>query len=100
MGINPEQDWEARYEILPGKEKVVDELVKLAKDADIIYLATDMDREGEAIAWHLQEAIGGDPSRYRRVVFNEITKRRFKPRLKIQALLIWRVCRLSKRVAS
>lgn len=74
MGINPEQDWEARYEILPGKEKVVDELVKLAKDADIIYLATDMDREGEAIAWHLQEAIGGDPSRYRRVVFNEITK--------------------------
>lgn len=74
MGINPEKDWEARYEILPGKEKVVDELVKLAKDADIIYLATDMDREGEAIAWHLQEAIGGDPSRYRRVVFNEITK--------------------------
>lgn len=74
MGINPDQDWEARYEILPGKEKVVDELVKLAKNADVIYLATDMDREGEAIAWHLQEAIGGDPSRYRRVVFNEITK--------------------------
>jgi len=74
MGINPEKNWEARYEILPGKEKVVDELVKLAKDADVIYLATDMDREGEAIAWHLQEAIGGDPSRYRRVVFNEITK--------------------------
>ncbi|RBP48837.1 type I DNA topoisomerase [Arenicella xantha] len=74
MGVNPDKDWEARYEILPGKEKVVDELVKLAKDADVIYLATDMDREGEAIAWHLQEAIGGDPSRYRRVVFNEITK--------------------------
>jgi len=74
MGVNPERGWEARYEILPGKEKVVDELVKLAKDADVIYLATDMDREGEAIAWHLQEAIGGDPERYRRVVFNEITK--------------------------
>ena len=74
MGINPDKDWEARYEILPGKEKVVDELVRLAKDADVIYLATDMDREGEAIAWHLQEAIGGDASRYRRVVFNEITK--------------------------
>lgn len=74
MGIDPERDWQARYEILPGKEKVVDELVKLAKQADTIYLATDMDREGEAIAWHLQEAIGGDPSRYRRVVFNEITK--------------------------
>jgi len=74
MGINPENNWDAQYEILPGKEKVVDELIKLAKKADTIYLATDMDREGEAIAWHLQEAIGGDPTRYRRVVFNEITK--------------------------
>lgn len=74
MGINPDNDWAARYEILPGKEKVVNELVSLAKKADTIYLATDMDREGEAIAWHLQEAIGGDPKRYRRVVFNEITK--------------------------
>jgi DNA topoisomerase-1 len=74
MGINPEQDWEAHYEILPGKEKVVDELKKLADKADTIYLATDLDREGEAIAWHLREAIGGDPARYRRVVFNEITK--------------------------
>jgi DNA topoisomerase-1 len=74
MGINPEQDWEAHYEILPGKEKVVDELKKLADKADTIYLATDLDREGEAIAWHLREAIGGDPTRYRRVVFNEITK--------------------------
>lgn len=74
MGIDPENGWQARYEILPGKEKVVAELVKLAETADVIYLATDMDREGEAIAWHLQEAIGGDPSRYRRVVFNEITK--------------------------
>jgi len=75
MGINPEKDWAARYEILPGKEKVVSELKKLAKDADTIYLATDLDREGEAIAWHLREAIGGDDSRYRRVVFNEITKK-------------------------
>ena len=75
MGINPEKDWEAHYEILPGKEKVVTELKKLAKNADTIYLATDLDREGEAIAWHLKEAIGGDESRYRRVVFNEITKK-------------------------
>ena len=74
MGINPDKDWEARYQVLPGKEKVVDELRRLAKDADTIYLATDLDREGEAIAWHLQEVIGGDPERYRRVVFNEITK--------------------------
>lgn len=74
MGINPEKDWEANYEILPGKEKVVAELRKLAKDADTIYLATDLDREGEAIAWHLREVIGGDESRFKRVVFNEITK--------------------------
>ncbi len=78
MGINPAKDWAAHYEILPGKEKVVDELRKLAKSADQIYLATDLDREGEAIAWHLREAIGGDDSRYRRVVFNEITKKAIK----------------------
>jgi len=74
MGIDPENNWQAHYEILPGKEKVVDELKKLASNADTIYLATDLDREGEAIAWHLREAIGGDDDRYRRVVFNEITK--------------------------
>ncbi|HWV16680.1 MAG TPA: type I DNA topoisomerase [Cellvibrio sp.] len=74
MGIDPEHNWAAHYEILPGKEKVVDELKKLAEKADTIYLATDLDREGEAIAWHLREAIGGDGDRYRRVVFNEITK--------------------------
>jgi DNA topoisomerase I len=74
MGIDPEHDWEAHYEILPGKEKVVAELKKLAEKADSVYLATDLDREGEAIAWHLRETIGGDEARYKRVVFNEITK--------------------------
>ena len=75
MGIDPEHGWAATYQILPGKEKVVNELAKLAANSDAIYLATDLDREGEAIAWHLKEAIGGDPSRYQRVVFNEITKK-------------------------
>ena len=74
MGIDPEKSWKASYEILPGKEKVVEELQRLAEDADIIYLATDLDREGEAIAWHLREVIGGDNKRFKRVVFNEITK--------------------------
>lgn len=74
MGIDPEQDWAAQYEILPGKQKVVDELGKLAANADKIYLATDLDREGEAIAWHLKEVIGGEDDRFKRVVFNEITK--------------------------
>ncbi|UJF19832.1 type I DNA topoisomerase [Vibrio sp. SS-MA-C1-2] len=74
MGVDPYNDWNAKYEVLPGKEKVVNELQALAEKADYIYLATDLDREGEAIAWHLKEIIGGDESRYKRVVFNEITK--------------------------
>jgi DNA topoisomerase-1 len=74
MGIDPDNGWQANYEVLPGKEKVVNELRKLAANSDAIYLATDLDREGEAIAWHLREAIGGDGDRYRRVVFNEITR--------------------------
>ncbi|KFC50073.1 hypothetical protein DK37_21685 [Halomonas sp. SUBG004] len=59
MGIDPDNGWEAHYEVLPGKEKVVAELKKLAEKADAVYLATDLDREGEAIAWHLRETIGG-----------------------------------------
>jgi DNA topoisomerase-1 len=74
MAIDPENGWSAHYEILPGKEKVVNDLKKHAEKAESILLATDLDREGEAIAWHLREAIGGDPSRYKRVVFGEITK--------------------------
>lgn len=74
MGVNPWHNWDAHYEVLPGKEKVVNELKQLAEKADHIYLATDLDREGEAIAWHLREVIGGDDKRYSRVVFNEITK--------------------------
>ncbi|PSJ48111.1 type I DNA topoisomerase [Zobellella endophytica] len=74
MGVDPEHGWKADYQVLPGKEKVVSELQSLAEKADTIYLATDLDREGEAIAWHLKELIGGDDGRFRRVVFNEITK--------------------------
>jgi len=75
MGLNPENDWAAEYATLPGKEKVVKELKKYAKTADKIFLATDLDREGEAIAWHLREEIGGADDKYVRVVFNEITKK-------------------------
>lgn len=78
MGVDPYNGWKANYQILPGKEKVVSELKSLAKKADHIYLATDLDREGEAIAWHLREVIGGDDSRFSRVVFNEITKNAIK----------------------
>ncbi len=74
MGVDPDHGWKAQYEVLPDKKKVLKELQKYAEDAPAIYLATDLDREGEAIAWHLRESIGGDPSRYKRVVFAEITK--------------------------
>ena len=74
MGVDPDKGWRAHYEVLPGKEKVVADLKKLARGADAVYLATDRDREGEAIAWHLKELIGGTSSRFRRVVFNEITE--------------------------
>ena len=67
MGVDPEHDWAAHYQILPGKEKVIAELKMLAAGVETIYLATDLDREGEAIAWHLREVIGGNSDRYQRV---------------------------------
>ena len=74
MGVDPDNGWRATYEVLPGKEKVVGELKRLAGKTGPVFLATDLDREGEAIAWHLKEEMGGDPARFRRVVFNEITR--------------------------
>lgn len=74
IGIDPYHGWKAQYELLPGKEKMINELKILAKKSNHIYLATDLDREGEAIAWHLQELIGVDGKRFSRVRFNEITR--------------------------
>src|SRR4051812_37092905 len=70
------ETFEPEYVIIEerGKGKVVAELKKLAKDAPEIYLATDLDREGEAIAWHLKEALGISDERAKRVIFNAITK--------------------------
>ncbi|RXS44059.1 type I DNA topoisomerase [Idiomarina sp. 29L] len=87
MGIDPENNWEAHYEVLQGKEKVVKELKQLAKKSDEIILATDLDREGEAIAWHLRELIGGEDDRFKRVVFNEITKNAIQEAFKHPAQL-------------
>ncbi|WAI18559.1 MAG: type I DNA topoisomerase [Buchnera aphidicola (Acyrthosiphon caraganae)] len=78
MGIDPYHNWKAEYYILPGKEKIISELKSIANQVNHIYLATDLDREGEAIAWHLKEVIGGDSSKFSRVVFNEITKHSIK----------------------
>ena len=74
LGVDLEHDFAPSYEPLAGRRKVLAELKKLAKTAPEVFLATDMDREGEAIAWHLAEELGVPPERLRRVVFNEITK--------------------------
>ena len=74
MGIDFEKGFKETYEIVPGKEKVLAELKAAAKDADDILLATDPDREGEAIAWHLAEELTGKPLKAKRVEFHEITK--------------------------
>src|SRR6185295_18702148 len=63
------------YEVIPDKTKVMKELQGLAKNASTVYFATDLDREGEAIAWHLQEKLGVSKDRRARVTFHEITKR-------------------------
>lgn len=75
LAVDPDNNWQAHYEILPGKDKILKELKKLASSTNGVYLATDLDREGEAIAWHLREAIGGSDEQYKRVIFSEITHR-------------------------
>jgi DNA topoisomerase-1 len=89
LGVDTEGDFDTEYIVIPGKEKVLAKLKKLAKSADTIYLAPDPDREGEAIAAHLAEELGGDgfdgkrrkkasDVNIRRVTFNEITQRAVK----------------------
>src|SRR5437016_6271969 len=73
MGVDL-KTFEPEYEILESRGKVVSELKRLAKDSERVYLATDLDREGEAIAWHLQKALGLPDDRIARVIFNAITK--------------------------
>ena len=74
MGVDPDNGWKADYQIIPDKEKVIKDLRKAAKSVDHVYLATDLDREGEAIAWHLKEALGPNKHEFSRVRFNQITK--------------------------
>ncbi len=74
MGIKVEKNFEPVYIIPPEKEKVVNDLKKLSKSSDEVWLATDEDREGEAISWHLCEVLGLNPKTTKRIVFHEITK--------------------------
>jgi DNA topoisomerase-1 len=73
MGVDL-KTFQPDYEVLESRSKVIGELKKLAKESDKIYLATDLDREGEAIAWHLKETLGIPDERVHRVIFNAITK--------------------------
>ena len=74
MGIDIEGDFEPKYITIRGKGDLIAELKKKAKDADKVYLATDPDREGEAISWHLSQILDLEPKKQARITFNEITK--------------------------
>src|SRR3989337_644628 len=74
MGIDIQNNFKPKYAVPEDKEKIVKELKKLAKSTDEVWLATDEDREGEAISWHLCEVLGLDPKTTKRIVFHEITK--------------------------
>ena len=74
LGVDVDNGFVPNYGPIPGKTKTISELKKLSKDSDKVFLASDPDREGEAIAWHLKDAIGLKDDDYDRVIFNEITK--------------------------
>ena len=73
LSVDPYNNWKAHYAIIADKKKQLNELKKHAADKSIIFLATDLDREGEAIAWHLKESLGSVSAQFKRVVFSEIT---------------------------
>src|SRR6185436_17459801 len=75
MGVAIKNNFEPVYEVSPDKEHVIQELKRLTKKAETVWLATDEDREGEAISWHLFEALDLDDASTRRIVFHEITKK-------------------------
>lgn len=74
LGVDVENDFKPNYQIIKGKTKDVNALKKDVKDAEMVYLATDPDREGETISWHIYDEIKIPDEKYKRVVFNEITK--------------------------
>ena len=75
IGVDIENDFEPEYKPIRGKEEIIRELKKAAKEADTVYLATDPDREGEAISWHLQTLLELPQDKTRRVTFDEITRK-------------------------
>ena len=74
LGVDIENNFEPKYQIMPKRKTLVKDIVKLSKEVDNVYLATDPDREGEAISWHIASILGIEPDKKCRVTFNEITK--------------------------
>src|SRR6476620_8954739 len=87
MGIDIKNNYKPRYKVPEDKEKVVKELKSIAKKSGEVWLATDEDREGEAISWHLCEVLGLDPKTTKRIVFHEITKPAIEKAVKNPRLL-------------
>src|SRR5512147_2112754 len=75
LGVDVENDFAEEYESIESRKKIIKELKDAAKDASDIYVATDPDREGEAIGWHLTQELGGKKRKIHRLTFNEITKK-------------------------
>lgn len=82
LGVSVSKNYEPRYVVSPGKEETIERLMNEAKNADKIYLATDPDREGEAISWHLQTVLGMDEDGENRIEFNEISPKAVERALK------------------
>ena len=82
MGIDVDNDFEPKYITIRGKGDILAQLRKEVKKADKVYLATDPDREGEAISYHLSKALKLDDKKYKRITFNEITKNAVKNSIK------------------
>ena len=74
LGVDVDNNFKVKYINIQGKGELINQIKKEAKAADVVYLATDPDREGEAIAWHLATVLGIEPEKAQRVSFNEITK--------------------------
>src|SRR5213076_1552539 len=82
LGVDIENDFAEEYESLASRKTVLKELKDAAKDASDIYIATDPDREGEAIGWHLAQELGGKKRKIHRLMFNEITKKAIQEAIK------------------
>src|SRR6476620_1690527 len=82
LGVDVEEGFEPSYEVIASRKKVLKELKDAAKGATEIFVATDPDREGEAIGWHLAHELGGKKRKIQRLMFNEITKKAIQEALK------------------